>query len=84
MSKSKAPTTAASFAGAATFSNNGSSPNVSRTTIVLPLALDQNLELYAVRVGASKNDVIKKVLADFLVQQGMQPFKTPKSVEVTY
>jgi len=59
-------------------------PSTTRTTLVLPLALDQNLELFSVKCGISKGEVIKKALADYLTRHGFQPMKRPKSISVGY
>lgn len=65
-------------------SSNGatSSPNA-RTTIVLPLSVDENLEAYALRSGIAKGEIIKRVIVDFLIREGMQPDRRPK-VEISY
>jgi hypothetical protein len=55
-----------------------------RTTLVLPTSLDQNLELYAVQSGQPKSEVIKQVLSEYLRSRGFQPDKTPKSISVAY
>lgn len=56
----------------------------SRTTVVLPTALDQNLEVCALRMGVPKNDVIKRAVTEFLVSAGLRPEMTPRTIEVTY
>jgi hypothetical protein len=53
-----------------------------RTTIVLPQALDRNLEIYCAKVGTGKSKVIEKILFEFLTKEGLHPDRTPKSVEV--
>jgi len=53
-----------------------------RTTIVLPMALDRNLELYCSKAGSSKSKLVERLLFDFLSTQGFRPDKTPKSVEM--
>ncbi len=55
-----------------------------RTTIVLPIALDENLEVYALKTGTPKGEAIKAAISKFLIAQGLQPDKRPKSVQVTY
>ncbi len=55
-----------------------------RTTLVLPVALDQNLELFSVRCGMSKGEIIKKALTEFLTSQGLQPMRQPKAIRVEY
>jgi len=52
-----------------------------RTTLVLPMALDRNLEIYCRQNGTGKSRLIEKLLFDFLSTQGLRPDKTPKSVE---
>jgi hypothetical protein len=63
---------------------NGTPSRTTRTTLVLPETLDQNLELFAVKTGLPKGEIIKKVLSDFLTTQGLQPDKRPKSINVVY
>ena len=63
-------------------SANGSA--VARTTVVFPLALDENLELYAVKVGMPKGEVIKQVVSHHLEKEGFQPDKRPKGIQVSY
>jgi hypothetical protein len=54
-----------------------------RTTIVLPMALDRNLEIYCSKSGSSKSKLVERLLFDFLSTQGFRPDKTPKSVEMS-
>ncbi len=54
-----------------------------RTTVEMPLSLHENLEVFLVRSGGSKNQLIEKVLAEFLAQQGFRPYERPK-VTVSY
>jgi hypothetical protein len=61
-----------------------STGRTTRTTIVLPETLDQNLELFSVRVGLPKGEIIKRVLAEYLKKEGLQPDKRPKSIQVSY
>ncbi len=67
-------------------SQNGASSGamLTRTTIMYPVALDENLEVYAIRVGRNKGEIIKQVLSDFLRSQGLQPDKRPKRIDVSY
>ena len=53
-----------------------------RTTIVLPVALDRNLEIYCSKSGSSKSKLVERLLFDYLSAQGFRPDKTPKSVEM--
>jgi len=62
----------------------GVTASTTRTTLVLPVTLDQNLEIFAVRSGLSKGEVIKRVLTAFLTKEGLQPDKRPKSISVAY
>ena len=64
--------------------NGSKSHRTIRTTIVLPEPLDQNLELYALKSGIPKGEVIKRVLSQHLIQQGLQPDRTPRTIEVAY
>ncbi len=65
-------------------SMNGRSTQTTRTTLVLPVTLDQNLELFAVKTGVPKGEIIKRVLSEFLIRQGLQPDKRPKSINIAY
>lgn len=53
-----------------------------RTTIVLPMALDRNLEIYCSKAGSTKSKVVEQLLFDFLSAKGFRPDQTPKSVEM--
>jgi hypothetical protein len=55
-----------------------------RTTLVLPITVDQNLELFAVKMGLPKGEIIKRVLVEYLIKQGLQPDKRPRSINVAY
>jgi hypothetical protein len=57
---------------------------ITRTTLVIPETLDQNLELYALQAGLPKGEVVKRVLIDFLTAKGLQPDKRPRSINVSY
>jgi hypothetical protein len=54
-----------------------------RTSIVLPKTVDANLEVYVLRNGSSKGEIITRLLVEFLEKEGYQPFKMPK-VEISY
>ena len=56
---------------------------VRRTTLVLPESLDENLEAYALRSGITKSQVIKRLLREFLIENGLQPDKKPR-VQISY
>jgi len=53
-----------------------------RTTIVLPAALDQNLEILCTKQASSKNDVVIEALKAVLKKAGLDPLKTPTSVKI--
>lgn len=53
-----------------------------RTTIVLPAALDQNLEIFCAKETKTKNQAVIKALTAMLEDAGLQPLSRPKSVEV--
>jgi hypothetical protein len=57
---------------------------LTRTTIVYPVALDENLEVYSIQVGRPKGEIIKEVLSEFLKTKGLQPDKRPRRIEVSY
>ena len=53
-----------------------------RTTIVLPAALDQNLEIFCAKETKTKNQAVIKALTIMLEGAGLEPLRLPKSVEV--
>jgi hypothetical protein len=53
-----------------------------RTTIVLPAALDQNLEIFCATEASSKNDAVVRALRVMLKKAGLEPLKPPTSVKV--
>jgi hypothetical protein len=56
---------------------------MTRTTLVLPETVDQNLELWCALNRRSKADAVKEALTLFLTSRGLQPDKRPR-VEVMY
>ena len=57
---------------------------VVRTTIVLPIETDLNLDLCRLKLGATRNELIKRAIHNFLVQEGFDPLRTPKNLGVSY
>lgn len=57
--------------------------DIARTTIVLPASLDQNLQVLSLKVGCTKNEVIKAAVRAYLLSQGLQPDQKPK-INVSY
>jgi hypothetical protein len=57
---------------------------ISRITILIPAGLDQNLEICRLKLGISKNDVIKQALIDFVKANKLDPDKTPRRLTVSY
>lgn len=53
-----------------------------RTTIVLPAALDQNLEIFCAKETKTKNQAVIKALTAMLETAGLEPLRSPKSVRV--
>lgn len=64
--------------------NRTSGTELTRTTIMYPVALDENLEVYSIQVGRPKGEIIKEVLSEFLKLKGLQPDKRPRRIEVSY
>ena len=56
---------------------------VARTTLVLPITLDQNLEGYALQCGKAKNELIKTAVTEYLASKGLDPARKPK-FEISY
>jgi hypothetical protein len=57
---------------------------VVRTTIVLPIETDLNLDLCRLKLGATRNELIKRAIHNFLVQEGFDPLRSPKNLGVSY
>jgi hypothetical protein len=53
-----------------------------RTTIVLPVALDQNLEIFCAKETQTKNQAVIKALTAMLKDAGLEPLRLPRSVRV--
>jgi hypothetical protein len=53
-----------------------------RTTIVLPTALDQNLEIFCAKETQTKNQAVIRALTAMLEEAGLEPLRPPKSVRV--
>ena len=53
-----------------------------RTTIVLPTALDQNLENFCAKETQTKNQAVIRALTAMLEDAGLKPLRAPKSVRV--
>jgi hypothetical protein len=65
---------------------NGATPSgdfPARITVVLPTALDRNLEVYCAKTEVGKSKLIERLLREFLLTQGLDPARIPKSVELT-
>lgn len=58
--------------------------SVVRTTIVFSAQMDLNLELCRLKLGVSKNEVIKRAIHTFLIQEGFDPLRPPRNVGVSY
>jgi hypothetical protein len=54
-----------------------------RTTVVLPSALDRNIQALCLANGLSKNELIKTALREFLEKKGLRPDQIPK-IAVSY
>ena len=59
-------------------------PSVVRTTIVLTTETDLNLDLCRFKLGVTRNEVIKRAIHSFLIQEGFDPSRSPKNVGVSY
>ncbi len=57
--------------------------HVVRTTIVIPTAVDRNLQVLSLQTGLTKNGVIKRALREFIEGNGLRPDENPK-IKVSY
>ncbi len=64
------------------FSSEATHREYVRTTIVLPAALDQNLEIYCAREAKTKNEAVIEALKTMLKKGGLEPLRLPKTVKV--
>ncbi len=55
-----------------------------RTTVVLPVALDANLGVYALQHNLQKGKVVAQLLDKYLRKEGFQPDKMPREIVVSY
>jgi hypothetical protein len=49
-----------------------------RTTLALPRLLDGNLEIFCLREGRMKTEVVVEAISTFLRRKGVRPDKLPK------
>lgn len=54
-----------------------------RVTLVIPYALDRNIEACSLKEGRLKHEVVKDALESYLVARSFSPDKLPK-IEVSY
>ena len=54
-----------------------------RTTVIIPHALDRNLQVLSVQSEKGKNDLIKEALREFIVPHNLNPDAIPR-ITVTY
>ena len=54
-----------------------------RTTVILPYAIDRNLQVLSLTTDTSRNDLIKEALREFLKNRGLNPSALPK-IQVSY
>lgn len=52
-----------------------------RTTVLLPIPLNVNLELFSLKTGESKGEIIRKALSEYLEKNGFDPTRLP---EISY
>lgn len=51
---------------------------LNRTTIFLPDVLDENLDCLSLQTGESRATIVRLALAQYMLQQGYDPYKKPK------
>lgn len=56
---------------------------MTRTTVFLPKALDENLECLSLTTGEAKSVLVRRALAELLRKHGLEAYKRPK-VTVRY
>ena len=56
------------------------SRDVTRTTIVIPTTLDQNLQALSLTNGRTKNQMITAALQHFVQEKGLRPHQRPKII----
>jgi hypothetical protein len=64
-----------------TITVDANSGGTARTTVILPIPLNVNLELFALKTGEPKGEVIRKALTEYLGRNGFEPTRLP---EITY
>lgn len=57
--------------------------DLTRTTVFLSKAVDQNLEALSLTLGQSKGLLVRQALAEFLEKRGLKPHQMPK-VRISY
>ena len=73
-----APMTGTRSATNGTHAGSAQAPKTIRTTVILPFVLDRNLEVYCLRNGHMKTEILTAALSEFLRKRGVRPDKLPK------
>lgn len=76
-SKLTARSASAKPGSSARYNSNGAS-NLNRTTIFLPEVLDENLDCLSMQTGESRATIVRLALAQYMLNQGYDPYKKPK------
>lgn len=53
-----------------------------RTTIVMPHALDRNIQILSVQQDKTKNDIIKEALRQYVLEHKLNPDALPRLVAI--
>ena len=61
-------------------SSSDNSPELVRTTLIIPATLHKNLTYLCAVEGINKTDAVTQALANYLRERGLQPDKSPKFV----
>lgn len=56
---------------------------MTRTTIFLPVVMDQNLDVLRIQTGDAKAVLVRRAIHDLLKRHGLEPYKKP-NLSVAY
>lgn len=55
-----------------------------RTTIVLSVETDLNLDLCRLKLGTTRNELITRAIHKLLIEEGFDPHRSPKNLGISY
>ena len=58
--------------------------HLARTTVFLPATMLRNLDLLALKQGVAKGEIVRRVIADYLRKNGLDPERMPTNIKIEH